>query len=69
MVREVIVAELPKCDFCSSKAAYDGKTRFGAWANMCEYHFVQHGIGLGTGKGQRLVLDDKQKTLTRRGGD
>jgi len=47
LVREVIVAEQPKCDFCSSKAEYDGKTRDGPWANMCEYHFRLNGIGLG----------------------
>jgi hypothetical protein len=47
---------LPQCDFCGSKAEYDGKTGFGPWASMCKTHFSMLGIGLGTGKGQKLVL-------------
>jgi len=50
------VAVLPKCDFCAQTAAYDGKTRMGPWAYMCEAHYVQHGVGLGTGRGQRLEV-------------
>ena len=65
MANEVRVATFPDCDFCQqevapgewvNKARYDGKTRFGPWANMCERHFRAHGVGLGTGKGQKLVL-------------
>ncbi len=57
MSEQVEVAVLPKCDFgCSFKAIYDGKTKSGHWANMCSLHFLLHGIGLGTGKGQKLVL-------------
>lgn len=69
MSTEVLVAKLPACDICkydspppglpAQVAAYDGKTRTGPWANMCEFHFQQYGIGLGTGKGQRLILDVK----------
>jgi len=44
------------CDFCDSKAGYDGKTKLGAWAYMCKTHFNSLGIGLGTGKGQKLEL-------------
>ncbi len=49
-----------ECDFCkqkgkSEKAIYDGKTKFGPWAGMCEEHFRENGIGLGLGKGQRLI--------------
>lgn len=50
------VAVLPKCDFCAQTAAYDGRTRMGPWAYMCEAHYVQHGVGLGTGRGQRLEV-------------
>ncbi len=57
---EVAVEVLPRCDFCDSQAAYDGKTQMGPWANMCEAHFQAHGIGLGLGKGQKLVLNKKQ---------
>ena len=58
---EVKVEVLPKCDFCDSQAAYDGKTKMGPWANMCEAHFKVHGIGVGLGRGQRLILNQKQK--------
>jgi len=56
----VKVSSLPTCDLCkqvgqSTEAAYDGKTVFGPWANMCEPHFQEFGVGLGTGRGQRLV--------------
>lgn len=53
---EVIVGALPNCDFCGMKAAYDAKTVMGPWANLCEKDFQAVGIGLGVGKGQRLVL-------------
>jgi len=49
------VDSLPKCDFCNEPAAYDAVTKLGCWANMCEEHFDQYGISLGTGKGQRLL--------------
>lgn len=57
----VVVPNLPDCDFCadmgiSRPARYDGATHMGPWANMCEYHFQQYGVGLGTGRGQKLVL-------------
>lgn len=61
MAREVVVPTLPHCDLCMAAeilatAAYDGKTTHGPWANMCRHCFEQFGIGLGTGKGQRLIL-------------
>ena len=59
---EVKVEVLPKCDFCDSQAAYDGKTKMGPWANMCEAHFKVSGIGLGLGRGQRLILNKKQRS-------
>lgn len=54
----VKVDVLPTCDFCTSDAAYDARTTFGVWANMCDEHwraFRRH-TDLGTGKGQRLEL-------------
>lgn len=39
-------------------AVVDGKTRSGPWANMCEPCFALHGVGLGTGLGQRFILDN-----------
>jgi hypothetical protein len=53
---EVTVEWLPKCDFCGNTADYDGKTWIGGWANMCKPHFSAFGVGLGLGKGQKLIL-------------
>lgn len=55
MADETKVSILPTCDFCGTEARYDGKTRHGPWAFMCEADFKEYGIGLGTGRGQRLV--------------
>ena len=59
---EVMVDQLPNCDFCKQNplipyqaAHYDGKTKMGPWAYMCEEHFKQYGVGLGLGKGQKLI--------------
>jgi hypothetical protein len=60
MSTEVKVARIPKCDFCSNPAVYDGKTIMGPWANMCGSHFSAHGVGLGTGRGQRLILEGEK---------
>ena len=54
---ETKVKTFPRCDFCPSDALYDGRTTAGPWANMCNLHFQQHGVGLGLGKGQRLVIE------------
>lgn len=63
MSEQVTVAVIPPCDFHSNAivpsivpAVVDGKTRMGPWANMCQAHFRQYGVGLGTGKGQQLIL-------------
>ena len=49
-----------KCDFCSAKAVYDGKTLMGPWANMCEEHFNTYGIPI---KGLYTVYsNDAEKT-------
>lgn len=60
------VTQLPDCDIHKSlldkpgvPAAYDGKTVQGPWANMCEECFGTHGVGLGTGRGQRLIVGEK----------
>lgn len=53
---QTTVAPLPRCDFCGGEASYDGTTIHGPWAYMCERHFQSFGIGLGTGRGQRLLL-------------
>lgn len=61
---EVKILKIPDCDIhkydklapSRVPAAYDGKTNSGPWAYMCETCFYIHGVGLGTGRGQRLVL-------------
>lgn len=62
MAKQVVVSELPQCDFCEEPARYDSQVRaFGGptWANTCPHHWrvkaAQPGK-LGTGIGQRLVL-------------
>lgn len=64
---EIKVSSIPDCDICKNQqdrvirpAVYDGKTVFGPWAYMCEEDFQDFGIGLGTGKGQKLILDTDQ---------
>ena len=55
----VLVASIPRCDFDQDAwvdAVVDGKTVMGPWANMCEKHNAQYGVGLGLGRGQRLEL-------------
>jgi hypothetical protein len=54
-ITEVKVLYIPKCDLCGDMAVYDGKTKYGPWAYMCECCFQTAGKGLGLGKGQRLV--------------
>ena len=65
MSTQVKVNSLPRCDFQAQlstpcrdggEAHYDGKTIHGPWAYMCEQHFTEFGVGLGTGRGQKLIL-------------
>ena len=67
---EVIVSEQKHCDFCSADAGYDGRTKMGPWANMCESCFKSHGVGLGYGHGQKLIVsqdkEDKQAEFAER---
>lgn len=53
----VTVSELPDCDFHPHvPAAYDAATTMGRWAHLCPACFTAYGIGLGLGRGQRLLL-------------
>lgn len=65
MSKEVNVTNIPHCDLHimffndrAVEACYDGKTRMGSWAYMCEDCFLTYGVGLGLGRGQRLVVSD-----------
>jgi hypothetical protein len=59
------VLKYPDCDICKheqdriTEAHYDGQTLTGQWGYMCEVHFASRGTGLGTGKGQRLIVGEK----------
>ena len=55
---EATVERMPACDIHGAgvKASYDAKTKQGPWGFLCEDCFQKHGIGLGTGLGQRLIL-------------
>jgi hypothetical protein len=58
----VYVTELPPCTIHQLTretvvpARYDGATRQGPWAYMCDGCFMTYGVGLGLGRGQRLIL-------------
>lgn len=55
-----VVDKRPLCDICrKQEAQFDGKTRVGPWAYMCLACYKQHGVGLGTGLGQRLYLPNE----------
>lgn len=61
MSEEVIVTTIPDCDICGLvnkkvPAEFDAATTQGPWAYVCQMHFEQYCFGLGTGRGQRLVL-------------
>lgn len=67
MSTKVKVLTFPPCDICKyeegsttpEEAHYDGATIRGPWAYMCDRHFETYGLGLGTGVGQRLVLESE----------
>lgn len=67
MSTEVKVSSLPDCQLCAHiakhPAAYDASIpAVGSWAYVCEAAFVRLGCGLGTGRGQRLILQEVTDT-------
>ena len=58
---KVVVHKLPDCDFCGDEAHYDGRTKLGLWANMCKSCFHKHGVGLGLGRGQELIIKSNKE--------
>lgn len=66
MSSEVKVPKIPNCDMpdCPNKAYADCKTIEGSWANLCMVHFEILGIGLGTGLGQKYVLEEKNTEVS-----
>lgn len=62
MSTEVRVTTPRACDLHAARgeevpATVDGKTVYGPWAHMCDECHRLYGFGLGTGKGQRLILE------------
>lgn len=58
---QTTVSRLPRCDFHPDRAAHwDGKTKQGPWANMCDECFPKYGTGLGLGHGQALVVEGER---------
>jgi hypothetical protein len=74
----VVITQPKRCDFCMrrgqvNEASYDGKTVMGPWANMCEMDFKEFGVGLGLGRGQKLLVqaydpDERKKEKERNDG-
>jgi len=56
----VVWASSHKCDFCQGECGpvlYDGATKYGPWAVMCEACWKRHGVRiLGPGFGQKYEL-------------
>ena len=46
---------------------YDAKTKSGPWGNLCDRCFEAHGVGLGTGLGQRYERQDDGRWLRTAG--
>lgn len=61
---KVIMDKYPRCDFCDEDAHYEAKTNMGLWAYMCDSHYKEHGIGLGTGRGQIIIIDGGGRSST-----
>jgi len=63
----VVVPEIRHCDMCDQDppvpAYADGKTTFGPWADMCKPCFEIHGVGLGLGMGQELLLEPPETPI------
>ncbi len=59
------------CDLCSNpidKTFVDGSVAgFGSWAIMCSNCHHSHGVGLGTGKGQKYERQSDERWLKTEG--
>jgi hypothetical protein len=58
------------CDICSGgieNQFVDGATRRGPWGNMCPKCHQEHGVGLGTGRGQLYEKRDDGRFVKIKG--
>lgn len=59
------------CDFCGKSCEtilYDGRTKFGCWATMCQKCFNENGTGIGIGKGQKYRFSTHTKNYEKVSG-
>ena len=64
MVKKWMGKPPEKCDICRRKFGtvfYDARTRSGAWGCLCFHCFQRHGVGLGTGCGQKYDVKTLEK--------
>ena len=57
-----------RCDLCATPincVFIDGKTRQRVWAILCEACHATHGVGLGTGQGQKYLLRDGEDRFVK----
>lgn len=63
MVKEKVIWHgSVNCDICNKKIEdflYDSKTVFGPWAVMCKKCMSEYGTGIGKGRGQEYVKNEK----------
>ena len=58
----VRMAVRPPCDVCKVEPAqYDAKTTSGPWAYLCRKCYGKHGIRLGLGWGQRILVFNEEE--------
>jgi hypothetical protein len=59
----VTLPKRPICDIpgCTKPAYADAKTNQGPWAYLCDSHFTVHGIKLGLGYGQEIIVKGEKE--------
>ena len=60
-----------KCDICGKECEtilYDGATKMGPWAVMCEDCMEVYGIGIGIGKGQEYWKNPETNSFEKARG-
>lgn len=62
MTKKWLGSQPQLCDICHGKIGeffIDGKTVEGPWGMLCTHCHAEHGVGLGTGRGQLYERNDK----------
>ena len=58
-MKTVRLVKLPKCYFCGKDARFDGATKRGPWAYMCQRCMKTNGTGFGT----KLITKEIEMTI------